>query len=865
VKVLMAMATALGLWLACSGGLKVDEGNAFPCDFRKPEEERDLQCPPAWKCGIDGRCHDGKEEASPLGDEPVFQGERRFPRLLDGTTRFIAVDPRFIPPEENSPGPGEPAEVLPEPGFVIGYEDGGTYVTVGPQSARLSPTAQAQSVALLGERIVWLEEPAVTPQLKLYTLDPQVGLGSPTPVRAGLQPLAGVRALRLPTPSLDGGPRPSLVVLRGDEQAGEVELDGATYRPFPVGFYTLPDGGLQGCGPPGPVACPPESTAARYKDVRLVAKLSMVLPLPGQDLAPLAAEPVPVAVTSTSFLWRSQPPDDKMPYGEWRLLNPTEALSTEGPPPDGGMPGGGAPRQDPWLMRHNMMGGLWAVQRPMSVPRGNRVVQQNVLSTWALKRSPQRPEEPHLERAWDDCSPCGEGRLVTFTPVSDGALGVEVLCESQSGTRAMFRVVGSSVVSPVETCLRQPLEAPFDLSELPSVRSGTEVRFKPGAVDEARGAGLVLGGAHGQFWRGESLSRLKPGFLDRTPLAVVPFEVFPGQQMLLALSRDFISVGPFDFEIPGAPRGEGLWVTVPGPDVEEGGPSEGPRIGNVVEGVQGWFLLDEGRIFRVKFAEGEVPEPSEAYGPQLLGPSGEPAVGPYLGQGVPMDGGVALVLAANDQLYYREVPLSELSQEEGQAGVLTPRLTPEANFPVRSLALDRTVSLTAKTGPRVRGWVATSRSVFEFEQDAETEAWKLEQLPLGGGEPVEVWTREAESTSYGRLGLRDGQVLRLPQGLPITQPLPDRDQRVVDYASLAGWPIALGERGIYRTVPTTLSGGEVGLMRWEPLPPPPGLTAAGLEDAVKEARIAVVKEEGREVLYLFTRTGFVYRLGEGAR
>lgn len=194
--------------------------------------------------------------------------------------------------------------------------------------------------------------------------------------------------------------------------------------------------------------------------------------------------------------------------------------------------------------------------------------------------------------------------------------------------------------------------------------------------------------------------------------------------------------------------------------------------------------------------------------------------------------------------------------------ILNPQLTPEPGFPVRSLARDGNVSLDAEEGVRVRGWVATSRSAFKFEQDAQTKAWSLTKLPLGDGEPVKVWTREAvkegsrEKVSFGRLGLRDGQVLRLPQGLPITQPLPVENPRVVDYASLKGWPVALEERGIYRTIPSPDS--EEGLMRWQPLALPAGLTVDGLKDA----RIATVKQQEVKVLYLFTRTGSVYQLSK---
>jgi hypothetical protein len=304
-------------------------------------------------------------------------------------------------------------------------------------------------------------------------------------------------------------------------------------------------------------------------------------------------------------------------------------------------------------------------------------------------------------------------------------------------------------------------------------------------------------------------------------------------------------------------------VVMAGPP--DSGTSNQLGLGNVVQGVPGWLLGEKGQIVQVE-RQGKDRAVIGGYGPRLVGPGGQLTAGPFLGQGTALDGGVSMMLAANDQLYYVELPRAELRQEQTEVKTLLPRLTPDPNFPVRSLARDSTVSLTGETGARVRGWASTDRSVFQFEQGAATGSWELKPLPIGDGEPVEVWSREAGSTSYGRLGLRDGLVLRLPQGLPLTQPLPD-NERVVDYASLAGWPVALGERGIYRTVPAQLTNGQPGPLKWERLEPlPDGLSVADLEGA----RITVVNErgmpgQGRLTLYLFTRTGFVYRLSEVAR
>lgn len=830
---LLAGVSAVGVWVACTGGLKLNEGNAFPCDFREPEEERDLQCPPSWQCGIDGLCHDGAPEQPGLGSPPEFQSVRRFPRRLDGDTRFIAGDPRFAALD---PQRGDLV-----PAFVAGDQSGKNSLALGPVSLPIFSNTPVETLALVRGQLV-VKEGAGVP-LKLYSLGADLRtLSAPRPVTepASLPP---IRALRVPMPSFDGGPRPTLAVAREGGQAGEVELGEAMYKPFPPGFSFQADGGVQACAPPEQMTCPsPPDIPGDYKDARLIAQVSMVLPSPGQDLSELAYEPVPVVVTPTRFLWRSQPPSTSLPLGQWHLLNTGEELSD--------IPAGG-PSQDNWRMRHSSMGGVWAVARTLTLPRppgpGGGESRQDVLSTWTLQRSPARPTEPRLERSWSDCSPCGMDRLVTFTPVSDGALGVEVLCESEStGARALFRVVGASVVSPLDTCLREPLTAPFDLSE---------VRTRPYAVDDTRGGWLVLGGAHGQIWSGESLSRLQPAFLDRPPVTVTPYP-----NLLLASTPGFFAVAPLDRPDPQLPGGDGFFVQAP---KRLGAQNSAPGLGNVVEGIPGWFLLETGQIMKITVNTTAGVSVSSVYGPRLLGPSGEAASGPYLGQGVPRDEGPSLLIAAHDQLYYKELSLGELEADESsQTATLGPQLTPEPGFPVRSLARDGNVSLTATEGARVRGWVATSRSVFQFEQDAKTKAWSLLKLPLGDGEPVKVWTREAEKSgsgekvSFGRLGLRDGQVLRLPQGLPITQPLPVENPRVVDYASLNGWPVALEERGIYRAILAPGSGE--GLMRWQPLELPTGITVADLKDA----RIAVVEPQDAELLYLITRTGFVYQLSK---
>ena len=44
------------LLTACSGGLELEQGNAFPCDFDSGAQLRDQGCPAGWVCGLEDRC-----------------------------------------------------------------------------------------------------------------------------------------------------------------------------------------------------------------------------------------------------------------------------------------------------------------------------------------------------------------------------------------------------------------------------------------------------------------------------------------------------------------------------------------------------------------------------------------------------------------------------------------------------------------------------------------------------------------------------------------------------------------------------------------------------------------------------------------
>jgi hypothetical protein len=80
--------------LACSGGVSVDQGNAFPCDFSQGVAERDRACPTGWVCGVANLCQEKAEEGVPHGlPLPVVGDPQRVsPALIDFPITAIAGD-----------------------------------------------------------------------------------------------------------------------------------------------------------------------------------------------------------------------------------------------------------------------------------------------------------------------------------------------------------------------------------------------------------------------------------------------------------------------------------------------------------------------------------------------------------------------------------------------------------------------------------------------------------------------------------------------------------------------------------------------------------------------------------------------------
>lgn len=437
--------------------------------------------------------------------------------------------------------------------------------------------------------------------------------------------------------------------------------------------------------------------------------------------------------------------------------------------------------KDDTLELHTLDGGLATAISMDPVPNlapgtirtdvAGRVVvveRANVLSTFQVNSSAAGLT---LTRAWPDCRPCDLTDTTTqISPTtSTGTVRIELVCGALDGVV----VTGSIARSQTDRCTTEELDL------LPQAR-----RFR--TVEWDSQAGVVLGGQHGQVWWGESISSLKPAYLDRVPLDVAPAEV-AGVPVTAALTDDYVAVQ----------QGQGQAGLNNGfrrvsPDELRFGPDA--RLGGFVHGVANWGVSTEGDLVALRTEPGP---PLPRFGPTLVRASGEPISSTIGGEAFTLtDGGLIFFLVADDSLYQVSDHPELLSLRPSDEVVL-PDLTPEPSVPIRSLALERTPLGTGED--YARGYLVTSRNVFSWELGGNPLRWSSTPLELSSGEPLEVWFDSTRS-ALGRVGFADGQISTLPGGYELAEPLPANEEiapQVLDYENLGGWPVAYATTGIF--------------------------------------------------------------------
>ncbi|MDP3501137.1 MAG: hypothetical protein Q8S33_12410 [Myxococcales bacterium] len=413
------------------------------------------------------------------------------------------------------------------------------------------------------------------------------------------------------------------------------------------------------------------------------------------------------------------------------------------------------------------------------------------LSTWSVTRTIAGFE---VQSAWSDCTPCSReaqrgGRAVplAFSTGSDlNGPFVDVLC-SEDGLK---RVRGAASASG-GACLDDDQPLPFDFAALATEERTwplpvPDPRFRLAEQDFSDPTSFRAGGKSGQVWVGKTIGAAVPLFLDRLPTDISTVDV-AGNDGLFALT----------------PIGAFFRSNDPGRALSTNGfrvvdPDSTSRIAGLVHDTEGWVVTKTGDL-----ALGTVSPTASfeaRFGPRLVDGRGEPASRVLFGEGITAeDGGlVSMVVAADDSLYFVPAPPMP-SNAPGMLGEVSPVLTPEPSTLIRSLALERT-PIGTNGVDRVRGYVVTARTVYEFKLGGAPLRWTATPVRLAGAEPVEVWFDNPRG-GLARVGYRDGSIFSIPGGFQIAESLPGSDagvpSAVIDYENLGGWPVALTTTGLF--------------------------------------------------------------------
>lgn len=424
-----------------------------------------------------------------------------------------------------------------------------------------------------------------------------------------------------------------------------------------------------------------------------------------------------------------------------------------------------------------------------AIRRGTRssgATSVDVLSTWQVTFNASGPV---LTQAWPDCQPCQRAQQVEVlsASVATGAPVIEVICGP--GTRTPLRVVGSVALTQTDACRTEAFETPVPFSRVNGLPDGGRAQWESQA-------GLLFGGTHGEIWSGETISTLEPLFLDRVPKDVAP-SLTSGQPKpsIAAIGHDYLSVLQTDATLQFTDAGLEQLNGFRRIDPKELGVSDDERLLGLVHGTPGWGVTGTGEVVRTVVAPTGL---TIATAGRVVSSVGAPIHDSIGGEAyIAGDGGLqAIFVAADDGLYFVKEPRNLVNLNEV---LLTPDLIPEPSVPIRSLALERTRLGTDGVG-RARGYLVTSRNVFEWQLSGTPARWSSRPLALSGGEPLEVWF-DSIGSALGRVGFRDGEIDSLPGGYELVEPLPGDDAgvtpQVTDYENLGGWPVAYASTGLF--------------------------------------------------------------------
>ncbi|HLL55221.1 MAG TPA: hypothetical protein VK447_16815 [Myxococcaceae bacterium] len=223
-----------------------------------------------------------------------------------------------------------------------------------------------------------------------------------------------------------------------------------------------------------------------------------------------------------------------------------------------------------------------------------------------------------------------------------------------------------------------------------------------------------------------------------------------------------------------------------------------PQPAASVAGFPHWVISADGQVLDVSRFNGEFPASLAAI-PEDAVPPRRPFNG---ARAVLSDGRTMLLVSASDTLYAADIT-TPLRDRFARPSPLEVKLVPIPGSPITSFAtLDLTEAPASETKPLLSGYALTASTLFYFAA-LTLDRWEIRPIDMSGVKHdwVKVWSEKW----LGRIGFNNGSIYALRSRVPIAEPIPVQDVKVMDYARLCGNTFALTTKGVFRLSPTSAS------------------------------------------------------------
>ncbi|MBK7859318.1 MAG: hypothetical protein IPJ65_11990 [Archangiaceae bacterium] len=382
------------------------------------------------------------------------------------------------------------------------------------------------------------------------------------------------------------------------------------------------------------------------------------------------------------------------------------------------------------------------------------------------------------------CLACPSGALDSYS-VSRQANALSLIAETRcrdpltGAVKLYAATLGGPACTPVELGSAGPQVAVSGISS-------------PGAAATA--------GRAGQVWlqTGFGLSRAAR-YLDRAPSLVLS-----GASGLLAGAEavsTLLPSGPVELEerqLFGLSAGEGLVAR---------SAQGAPPLLAAVEGQGAWALQDAVTSTSTETPPTAVEVTSGARNLLAVFTTTETFKPPYHAAAQASGEHTVLVVTAFDALLAAELDPGA-SVTLATAPVLRVKVVPLNRSEITAVTL-----LPHEEGtPYAEGYLLSAGRLHRFTASS-LAVWKTQELELPEGEPFALF----HDGRRGRAGFRDGRVFALPGRVELAPALPEGEGPASDFADVCGQVLAVGAHRAFRLV-----SGAAGVGTWQPVPLPEG-------------------------------------------